>query len=63
MAKNTSASKAVFVSVIALAPIEHDGVRYEKDDEFSLPADAVAHLADVNAVKVVGEAAPEAPAA
>ena len=49
----------VQITVIALVPIEHDGTRYDTGDQFDLPADAVKPLADVNAVKVVGEAAEE----
>ncbi len=54
-AKKTSTGNALLVLVIALIAVEHDGVRYEKDEEFSLPADAVKPLADVNAVKIVAE--------
>lgn len=47
----------VFITVIALVPVEHDGERHEEGDEFDIPADRVKALADVNAIKVVGEAA------
>lgn len=58
--KNVNASSAgAMVSVIAVVAVEHDGIRYEPEEEFKLPADCVQQLADVNAIKVVGEAAPE----
>jgi hypothetical protein len=63
MAKKNPTGDVASVSVIALSAIEHDGIRYEKDEKFNLPADSVAALADVNAVKVVGEVAAETPAA
>ena len=53
----TGNTNSVQINVIALVPVEHDGTRYDTGDQFDLPADAVKPLADVNAVKVVGEVA------
>jgi len=61
-AKKNSASDLAMILVIALGAIEHDGVRYEEGEEINLPADAVKPLADVNAVKIVNEAAEDSAA-
>jgi hypothetical protein len=58
-AKVSSLQKALLVSVIALVAIEHDGERYEKDDEFTVSPKQAKQLADVNAVKVLGDVADE----
>ncbi|MEN9671439.1 MAG: hypothetical protein RL018_1716 [Pseudomonadota bacterium] len=56
MAKTASlGNKTILISVIALLAIEHDGIRYEEGEQFNLPPKAVQPLADVNAIKVIGE--------
>ncbi len=64
--KKTNAAAAaaaiVRVTVVAVMPVEHDGVRMEPGDEFELDEAQAAPLLAVNAVapKVAAEDAPAA---
>lgn len=61
MAKAASNKGSASVTVVALVPVEYDGVRYEANESVEVRADDLPQLVEVGAVQAPeGAAAPSA---